>query len=338
MRPRPGAAWAAMLICAVIASRAAALDIIPTFVDDNGQTWDATKQAVINQAIGDWERRLQDPQTINVTFHFQSAGSDGYLGQWSDMYSLPDGTNIRPWTPGVAHVVDYNVDFMDPSLPNQLVFTTGKVPFSDWDALSITRHELGHMLGFTDGTYYNNYHTVDQIDQWASHIVGTTFDPGTLNVQMDAPNNLSHVSDSGATANDLMTPALFNGDRRIMSTTDLKMLESAYHYEMIPGDATLDGKVDFSDLVALAAHYGNTTATWEEGDFNHDGVVNFADLVTLAANYGQTLDTYSFGSPAGAVMPAIAPVPEPGVAGIVALAALGLTRRRRGGNLIIYVS
>ena len=54
------------------------------------------------------------------------------------------------------------------------------------------------------------------------------------------------------------------------------------------GDANLDGKVSFADLVALAASYGKTGADWSMGDFNYDGKVDFADLVALAAHYGQT--------------------------------------------------
>lgn len=53
-----------------------------------------------------------------------------------------------------------------------------------------------------------------------------------------------------------------------------------------PGDANLDGKVDFSDLVILARHYGMTGATLADGDFDGDGKVGFEDLVTLARNYG----------------------------------------------------
>ena len=52
------------------------------------------------------------------------------------------------------------------------------------------------------------------------------------------------------------------------------------------GDLNLDGKVDFTDLVILAAHQGKNpgTSTWDQGDVNYDGNVDFADLVKLAAN------------------------------------------------------
>jgi len=52
-----------------------------------------------------------------------------------------------------------------------------------------------------------------------------------------------------------------------------------------PGDANGDGKVDFTDLLILAQHYGQHNATTVEGDFNNDGVVNFEDLLILAQNY-----------------------------------------------------
>ena len=55
------------------------------------------------------------------------------------------------------------------------------------------------------------------------------------------------------------------------------------------GDLNGDGKVNFSDLVALAASYNTQSgADWAHGDFNYDGKVNFSDLVALAASYGKT--------------------------------------------------
>ena len=57
----------------------------------------------------------------------------------------------------------------------------------------------------------------------------------------------------------------------------------------VVGDANLDGKVTFADLVLLAAHYNTASGgTWDHGDFARNGKVNFADLVALAANYGHS--------------------------------------------------
>jgi hypothetical protein len=55
------------------------------------------------------------------------------------------------------------------------------------------------------------------------------------------------------------------------------------------GDATLDGTVNFADLLKLAQHYNaGPNATWDQGDFNYDGAATFADLLGLAQNYGQS--------------------------------------------------
>jgi hypothetical protein len=56
-----------------------------------------------------------------------------------------------------------------------------------------------------------------------------------------------------------------------------------------PGDANLDGSVNFADLLVLAKNYNTTTAQWAQGDFNGDGLVNFSDLLLLSKNYNTAL-------------------------------------------------
>jgi hypothetical protein len=56
-----------------------------------------------------------------------------------------------------------------------------------------------------------------------------------------------------------------------------------------PGDANGDGKVDYDDLVILAASYGKSAGHGgydSRADFNNDGKTDYADLLILAANYG----------------------------------------------------
>lgn len=53
------------------------------------------------------------------------------------------------------------------------------------------------------------------------------------------------------------------------------------------GDATLDGRVDFADLLAMAQNYG-LTGNWSTGDFSGDGLINFDDLLLIAQHYGQS--------------------------------------------------
>ena len=98
---------------------------------------------------------------------------------------------------------------------------------------------------------------------------------------------------------------------------------------------TLDGVVDFNDLVRLAQNYNvaDGQRTWFAGDFTYDGTTDFNDLVKLAQNYNTAL-------PGGANLPgapaafqadlaaALASVPEPAsVAALAAFAACGLARK-----------
>ena len=54
----------------------------------------------------------------------------------------------------------------------------------------------------------------------------------------------------------------------------------------LPGDATVNGTVNFDDLIPLAQNYNKPTLqTWATGDFTGDGKVNFDDLIPLAQHY-----------------------------------------------------
>jgi autotransporter-associated beta strand protein len=101
------------------------------------------------------------------------------------------------------------------------------------------------------------------------------------------------------------------------------------------GDATLDGTVDFNDLVKLAQDYNTTVPAgesgWYHGDFNYDDKVDFNDLVKLAQNYNGSLPV-AVTSPSGAIFNdelarALASVPEPSLLGL--LGTLLVARRRR---------
>ncbi len=54
------------------------------------------------------------------------------------------------------------------------------------------------------------------------------------------------------------------------------------------GDANGDRVINFADLNAVLADFGDTGES-PEGDVNCDGVVNFSDLNTVLANFGQEL-------------------------------------------------
>ncbi|MFT3789424.1 MAG: autotransporter-associated beta strand repeat-containing protein [Tepidisphaeraceae bacterium] len=102
----------------------------------------------------------------------------------------------------------------------------------------------------------------------------------------------------------------------------------------IKGDATLDGTVNFSDLLTLAANYNGTSKNWGNGDFTYDGTVNFNDLLALAANYNQSLTGVVGGFVTGsfdgdwALAQSMAPEPTT-LATLAGLSTLLLGRRRR---------
>jgi T5SS/PEP-CTERM-associated repeat protein len=100
------------------------------------------------------------------------------------------------------------------------------------------------------------------------------------------------------------------------------------------GDANLDARVDFLDLVRLAQNYNTFggNGVWSDGDFNYDGNVDFNDLVKLAQNYNTALS----GEPVPGAGPgfqndlpaAFAAVPEPSVFSTFFAAAYWLRRQR----------
>jgi autotransporter-associated beta strand protein len=99
------------------------------------------------------------------------------------------------------------------------------------------------------------------------------------------------------------------------------------------GDANLDGVVNFSDLLTVAQHYGQTGAGWAQGDFNYDGSVGFDDLLAFAHNEGAapTATQLSVFTPAfqSDVRRAFAQVPAPATACLLPIAGGLLLIRRR---------
>lgn len=88
----------------------------------------------------------------------------------------------------------------------------------------------------------------------------------------------------------------------------------------LPGDATLDGAVDITDLGILATYWQQSVEGFTQGDFDRNGFVDITDLGLLASNWQ-----------AAAAMPSLAMLPEPNSAAAIAAALVGLgafARRR----------
>jgi hypothetical protein len=139
-----------------------------------------------------------------------------------------------------------------------------------------------------------------------------------------------------------VSPALPNGG---MLPAGLELVTSAF-----PGDANLDGKVDFTDFVAISTHFLANDINWDHGNFNYDGAVDFNDFVILSTNFG---DGVTGGDGTGATAAELAQfnalatsygiskaqisawdatistLPEPTSAGLLAVGAIGLLQRRQ---------
>ena len=116
--------------------------------------------------------------------------------------------------------------------------------------------------------------------------VGTgsiSFEGVGINPQSGAAETIRNWIASGLAGGRGITTSAADANHTVGLSTSGPFLVKYARY----GDANLDGKVDFKDLVLLAQNYGKTGGFWQDGDFNYDGKVGFDDLVKLAQNYGK---------------------------------------------------
>ena len=272
----------------------AGVAIHPTFVDAAGASWNATQRGVINQVINEWEAVFADNHTIDMTFTFKHFGTSGPLGLWNGSISTFPGTDLYPYSPEVSHTVRFNADLLSTSSPNYLWWdptptTSNDQPFVAWDALTVVRHELTHALGFTGDFYVDDFAKPSEVDKWESHMTGTIFDPGGLNVSMTSNSDLAHVADSGVTTSDLMIDKLVNNTRRSISEIDKRMLALAYGYTIaasLEGDFDGDGDIDGDDFLIWQAGFPIPSgATLIDGDADSDGDVDGDDFLLWQNNF-----------------------------------------------------
>lgn len=103
-----------------------------------------------------------------------------------------------------------------------------------------------------------------------------------------APNSFSFWRNTNALLPDgryeAVIPAGAVSNSAGANTVDLK-----FNFNVLAGDATRDGTVNFDDLLRVAQSYGQTGKTFSQGDFNYDSKVDFLDLLTLAQRFGTSL-------------------------------------------------
>ena len=145
---------------------------------------------------------------------------------------------------------------------------------------------------------------------------GTAVASVIFDVLADADPNADGLGDDGRVAFGF---ALDDGREGIAAWTPPDFAS------VLPGDATLDGRVDLKDFTVLADRFGDVGrgVYFQSGDFNADRRVDLKDFTILADHFGDV-------TPADAAVMAAwrATVPEPSAAATVALAA-GLAARRR---------
>ncbi len=220
---------ASLVLLACVSSAPAVLDIVVTF-DDNTWVWNDVQKAVVNQAVTDWEDAFNAYQidgTVSFGIDFRNTGAAAVTYGWDVGWAyLGTGFSSRPWlNTGHYMGIQPNVMWWDPTpaIDGDGIY--------GYDALTLIRHELGHMLGSQPGLYFDNIYTGNQTDVWESQIVGNTFDPGGLNVTMS-------YGDHGHTSGGLMNPILNAGYRLDVDQT-MDMFVVAYGLQPIPEPMTM---------------------------------------------------------------------------------------------------
>jgi hypothetical protein len=96
------------------------------------------------------------------------------------------------------------------------------------------------------------------------------------------------------------------------------------------GDATLDGKVDLSDLNVVLNNLGTTTSLWSSGNFDKAATIDLTDLNDVLNHLGVSVPAgSSVLATAQALLAAGGAVPEPASLSLLAMAVPLLLRKRR---------
>jgi autotransporter-associated beta strand protein len=124
-----------------------------------------------------------------------------------------------------------------------------------------------------------------------------------------------------------------DGADGVVSNLTSGQIEVAY---TLLGDANLDGLVNGSDFLILAANFNQSVNGWDQGDFFYDGLVNAADFNALAENFNEGVsgaasagDVAALDAFAAANGISLANVPEPASMGLLTFGSVGLLARRR---------
>ncbi len=189
--------------------QAGALVIQPTW--ESTITSQAGWQAVIQQAINEWQSRILDCGCIQnpLPIYFRARSLGGPLARTQPLVFANGciASDTMTFDPGWSW-------FVDPT-PADDSEHDGPSPPPGYDLLTTTRHELGHAIGWTSAAA-----TIPLLD-------GATFDPNRLNIPTTSGTGL-HVDPTWIAA-DLMTATLGTYERRSISLyPDAALIARAY--------------------------------------------------------------------------------------------------------------
>jgi len=240
---------------------------------------------------------------------FQAMSDDPTTGTWS----------LRAQSAGATSQYHFNADFsaISPSSIPQVVLTTpagtgtGPRPTIHWNL-------TGQALGTTVQVVNSNF-TVNQTillpGDFTSYTVPNDLPKGTYNLYLNASSARVSVP--------VQTTLLSGPDAGINAQGTFQFDSQAFETFTVatPGDADLNGVVNFDDYVAIDNGFNNHLAGWANGDFDGNGVVNFDDYVLIDQSFNNQ-------TPSGG--PGVRAVPEPGAVALSISCALLALRRRRG--------
>lgn len=198
---------------------------------DNGPlawnvTWNVggTSQSVIQYALNEWSGiivnttdRIANPFPITISFSDFGATSN-LLALTTVTFNVASGNLL-------SATMSFNTRFtffIDTTPWDDFEFTcTACTPVTDFDLLTVARHELGHAVGFTQTARINFF------------LAGSTFDQSRLNIGYDNNTGVGFHTSSAAHPNNLMNSSLGAGMRLPISLyPEAALVARAFEYDI----------------------------------------------------------------------------------------------------------
>ncbi|HUO10807.1 MAG TPA: PEP-CTERM sorting domain-containing protein [Phycisphaerae bacterium] len=183
--------------------------------------------------------------------------------------------------------------------------------YSAWTTSSLSGSSTYHLLLTVDPT-------TSHLNAYVSTLDGTRIWTNPITITLPSSVNFSSIT--GVTFGVYGYSLAVNTPAFDSSTfSNLQVTEAG---SALPGDASLDGKVDLTDLSTVLNNFGKTTAAWTDGNFDQAATVDLTDLSDVLNNFGSSASSSSVS--AGAMVAA----PEPASLGLLGVGGLMLLRRR----------